>query len=133
MLAPAAASISLSASTKARPKRCASRRPMLVLPTPISPTSAIVRGTCNGSETLMAGPCRTVAASLKRSWRADRLSQISHEGTLAYRVDGSSTGRQHRQSAENLAETTGKMGKFVLIGAAVLAVIIVGGLTFLAA
>src|SRR3569623_2453630 len=38
---PAAVSISLSASTKGRLSRAASRRPTVDLPTPISPTSTI--------------------------------------------------------------------------------------------
>jgi hypothetical protein len=69
--------------------------------------------------------------SLKASRRADKMSQISHERTLAYRVHGSSTGRQAGCLAQNRAGTTGKMAKFVLMAVAAVVVIVVGGATFL--
>ncbi len=62
MVAPAAASISASASMKGILSRCASRRPMLDLPAPISPTSATVRGTGNvAASVMMPEPAGTAA------------------------------------------------------------------------
>src|SRR5471030_356102 len=52
---PAARSISSSASTNGRSRRCASRRPMALLPAPIRPTSATVRGNERGEVVFMAG------------------------------------------------------------------------------
>ena len=43
MVQPAAASISASASRNGRPSRAASRRPIEVLPAPISPTSTMLQ------------------------------------------------------------------------------------------
>ena len=52
---PAAASISSSASTKGRRSRCASRRPTVDLPTPISPTSTIGRPVHSGRIAAVSG------------------------------------------------------------------------------
>ena len=64
---PAAASISVSASTKASPSRCARRRPVDVLPDPIKPTSTIERS-----------PSACVSAAMRRSCT---LSFISFTGS----------------------------------------------------
>src|SRR3954469_24825476 len=57
---PAAVSISWSASTKGNPSRAASRRPTVVLPTPMVPTSTIERSVRTSEE----GRGRAIAPGL---------------------------------------------------------------------
>ena len=58
-----ARSISTSASTKSSPSRWASRRPTVVLPAPIKPTSTIERSTERAGSGVKAGACASEARS----------------------------------------------------------------------
>ena len=59
---PAASSISASASRNGRPSRAASRRPIEVLPAPISPTSTMLR------------PARAAGSGVAASFNAGAFS-----------------------------------------------------------
>ena len=75
MVRPAASSISASASRNGRPSRAASRRPMLVLPAPIRPTSTTLR------------PARAGIVSARQVARgmgvAARVARILERGDVA--------------------------------------------------
>ena len=92
MVSPAAASISLSESKNGRPRRAASRRPILVFPAPISPTSTIVRlGTKSGAFAL--DPPARLVWTFTALRCIPRRSSVGRPGrVLAYRVASSSIG-----------------------------------------
>src|SRR5947207_9684007 len=92
MVSPAAVSISQSESKNGSPRRAASRRPILVLPAPIKPTSTIVRA---GTKSGRFAPDPTVC--LVRIFTAlrciPRHSFVGRRGrVLAYRAGSSSIG-----------------------------------------
>src|SRR5438067_685434 len=92
MVSPAAASISVSESKNGRCKRAARRRPILVLPAPISPTRTIVRlGT--KSAVAITGPLVSWGCAFATLLRISRRSSAQRLGrVLAYRAASSSIG-----------------------------------------
>src|SRR3546814_19514603 len=96
MVMPAARSISVSASAKGRPSRCARRRPIVDLPTPISPTSTI------GRARIAAGMADAGLFGFRAMVRA--AIPPAARGTMAF-------GARHEPRVGGILRTSGRSGK----------------------